>query len=79
MCCWVYMAYKFHQYHFLRSTMQGKDNSWIEVASWEPGKLIKRSNELFEKITVMEKLFKCHNGEQTQARKKSSKVAGARY
>lgn len=59
-----FIARRFPQHAFLGNHVRADDDTWIGEICREQGKLMTPSPDFYEKLNLMEKLFKCYHGEK---------------
>lgn len=59
-----FIARKFPQYDFLGQNVTPEDNTWIGEICRKDGKLMTPSDEFYEQVKIMERLFRIYHGEK---------------
>ena len=60
-----FIAHKFRRYSNLGTNVTPEDKTWIGKICRHKGKLMTPSNELFEQLKIIEKLFECYHGKKS--------------
>lgn len=60
-----FIAHKFPKYSYLGTNVNPDDKTWIGKVCRRKGKLMTPSNDLFEQLRLMEKLFEIYHGKKS--------------